>query len=206
MPSTMTRRQSPPTQFGAALAGSRAAPKPWKASVASRRMPSISAWGTSVMPVGRGLLVEHVAEAGALGLEQDRVGGRCRPASRARGRPAGGRAGVTRVGSSSKSCSVATSGSSTGQVHDGEVEPAADQLGQQRRGGGVDDDEVHLGMALGHGHEQGRDEPAGGGADDARGGRCRTTSSCSEATSAGQGVELGLDLAGPGRRRPRPPR
>ena len=35
---------------GAALAGSNAAPNPWNASVASKRMPSTSAWDSSSMP------------------------------------------------------------------------------------------------------------------------------------------------------------
>ena len=69
-----------------------------------------------------------------------------------------------------------------GQVDDGQVEPALGELGHQERGGGVDHDEADLRVRSCIGHDEQRDQPAGGGADEPRR-RLPATSSCSEATS-----------------------
>ncbi len=84
-----------------------------------------------------------------------------------------------------------------GEVDHGQVEGAGQQLGEQRGGVALQDADAHLGVAPGHGGQEGGEQPASGGAED------------SQADVAGdlvahrgdvghEGVELALDPAGPG--------
>ncbi len=84
-----------------------------------------------------------------------------------------------------------------GHVHHGEVEPPGEELGEQRRGGGIDDGEVDAGMGPHHFGDDEWDEPPGGRADHAEADRAGHRRGVRREV-VDQGVEFGLDAARPG--------
>jgi hypothetical protein len=79
-----------------------------------------------------------------------------------------------------------------GQGHDGEVERAGLELGEQRGGGGIDDDDPELRVGFLRGLQQLGGEPSGGGADDADAGRAGDDVA-HRGDVGDHGVELGVD-------------
>ena len=164
-PSTGTRRQLPSSQSGAAVAGTMAAPNPWNASVAMRRRPSTSALARSSMPAAAASRSSSSRNAVPLGSSSSAWSAEVGEGRHARARASGWSSGAIRMPVLVEERLGGHLRVGHREVHHRQVELVGEEAGDERGGGGVDDDHVHLRVRGGDGLEHERHQPARGGAD-----------------------------------------